>query len=129
MGNPPEDNPQPGSPSPQRAPAAAPANSGAAPRENRPPDAPKPEAFGHAGAAHIGKSVLVKGQLSGSEDLYFDGEVEGSIDLHDHSLVIGPSGKIRANISAREVMIQGRVEGNVTASERAELTQSCVLIG
>ncbi len=125
----PEDKPQSGSPSTQPAPAAAPANSGAAPRENRPPDAPKPEAFRHDVAAHIGKSVLVKGQLSGSEDLYFDGEVEGSIDLHDHSLVIGPNGKIRANISAREVMIHGRVEGNVTASERAELKKSCVLIG
>lgn len=125
----PEDKPQSGSPSNQPGTAAAPANSGAAPRENRPPDAPKTEAFRHDVAAHIGKSVLVKGELSGSEDLYFDGEVEGSIDLRDHSLVIGPNGRIRANISAREITIHGRVEGNVNATERAELKKSCVLIG
>src|SRR5216684_657981 len=125
----PEDKPQSGSPSTQPAPTAAPANSGAAPRENRPPDAPKPEAFRHDVAAHIGKSVVVKGELSGSEDLYFDGEVEGGIDLHDHSLVIGPNGKIRANLSAREITIHGRVEGNVNASERVELKKSCVMIG
>lgn len=125
----PEDKPQSGSPSTQPGTTAAPSNSGAAPRENRPPDAPKTEAFRHDVAAHIGKSVLVKGELSGSEDLYFDGEVEGSVDMRDHSLVIGPNGRIRANISAREITIHGRVEGNVSASERAELKKSCVLIG
>jgi cytoskeletal protein CcmA (bactofilin family) len=125
----PEDKPQSGSPSTQPGPAATPANSGAAPRETRSADAPKAEPFRHDVAAHIGKSVLVKGELSGSEDLYFDGEVEGSVDLRNHSLVIGPNGRIRANIAAREITIHGRVEGNVNASERAELKKSCVLIG
>ena len=80
-------------------------------------------------AAHIGKSVVVKGELSGSEDLYLDGEVEGTIELRDHSLVVGPNGRIRANISAREVIVHGKAEGNVTCTERVELKKSCVLVG
>src|SRR5512137_2910911 len=52
---------------------------------------------------HIGKSVMVKGELSGSEDLYLDGQIEGNIDLRDHALTIGPNGRIHANIQAREV--------------------------
>ncbi|HEY6352026.1 MAG TPA: polymer-forming cytoskeletal protein [Candidatus Angelobacter sp.] len=80
-------------------------------------------------AAHIGKSVLVKGELSGSEDLYLDGEVEGTIELRDHTLIVGPNGRIRAHISAREVIMHGKAEGNITASERVELKKSCVLTG
>jgi len=80
-------------------------------------------------AAHIGKSVVVKGELSGSEDLYLDGEVEGTIELRDHTLIVGPNGRIRAHISAREVILHGKAEGNVTASERVELKKSCVLTG
>lgn len=80
-------------------------------------------------AAHIGKSVVVKGELSGSEDLYLDGEVEGTIELRDHRLTVGPNGRIRAHISAREVIIHGKAEGNVTGSERVELKKSCVLVG
>ncbi|HEY6250283.1 MAG TPA: polymer-forming cytoskeletal protein [Candidatus Angelobacter sp.] len=80
-------------------------------------------------AAHIGKSVVVKGELSGSEDLYLDGEVEGTIELRDHTLIVGPNGRIRAHISAREVVIHGKAEGNVTTSERVELKKSCVLVG
>src|SRR5215468_12670050 len=80
-------------------------------------------------AAHIGKSVVVKGELSGSEDLYLDGEVEGTIELRDHSLVVGPNGRIRAHISAREVIVHGKAEGNVTGTERVELKKSCVLVG
>ena len=58
--------------------------------------------------AHIGKSVVVKGELSGSEDLFLDGEVEGSIELHDHNLTVGPNGRVRANINAKEVVIRAR---------------------
>jgi len=80
-------------------------------------------------AAHIGKSVLIKGELSGSEDLYLDGEVEGTIELREHSLVIGPNGRIRANIVARELILHGKVEGNVQAGERVELKKSSTLLG
>lgn len=88
----------------------------------------KPDPF-RADVAHIGKSVLIKGHLSGSEDLYVDGEVEGTIELREHSLVIGPNGRIRANIVARELVLHGKVEGNVQAGERVELKKSSTLMG
>ncbi|HYL92938.1 MAG TPA: polymer-forming cytoskeletal protein [Alphaproteobacteria bacterium] len=78
---------------------------------------------------HIGKSVMVKGELSGSEDLYLDGQVEGNIDLRDHALTIGPNGRIHANIQAREVLVFGKVDGNIHATEKAELKKTCVLTG
>lgn len=79
--------------------------------------------------AHIGKSVMIKGELSGSEDLYLDGEVEGSIELHDHNLTVGPNGRVKANINAKEVIIQGKVDGNILGSDRVELRKSGVLVG
>jgi cytoskeletal protein CcmA (bactofilin family) len=78
---------------------------------------------------HIGKSVVIRGELSGNEDLYLDGEVEGNINLRDHKLVIGPNARIKAAISARDVVIHGRIDGNVTASERVELKRSSTLCG
>jgi cytoskeletal protein CcmA (bactofilin family) len=78
---------------------------------------------------HIGKSVHIKGELTGSEDLYLDGEIEGTIDLRDHSLIIGPNGRIKASISARDLVVHGKVEGNVNATGRVELRKSCTLIG
>jgi len=78
---------------------------------------------------HIGKSVHIRGELTGSEDLYLDGEIEGTIDLRDHSLIIGPNGRIKAAITARDLVVHGRIEGNVTASGRVELRKSSTLIG
>ncbi|PSH04444.1 MAG: hypothetical protein CXZ00_06355 [Acidobacteria bacterium] len=82
-----------------------------------------------ADVAHIGKSVIIKGELSGSEDLYLDGEVEGSIDLKKNNLAIGPNGRVRANVYAREVVIHGQVNGNVTAVDKIDLKKSAQLIG
>lgn len=82
-----------------------------------------------ADTAHIGKSVIIRGELSGSEDLYFDGEIEGSIDLNGHSLTIGPNGRIRANLHAKSVVVHGRVDGNVRVEDRVELKASAVLSG
>jgi cytoskeletal protein CcmA (bactofilin family) len=79
--------------------------------------------------AHIGKSVLVRGELSGSEDLYLDGEVEGSIELRGHSLTVGPNGRVKANINARDVVVHGKVEGKVQATGRVELKKSAVQVG
>jgi len=87
-------------------------------------DAPKTGDF-----AHIGKSVVIKGELSGSEDLYVDGNVEGKIELRNHSLTIGPNGNVKADISAKSVIIQGKLDGNVNASERVELRKSAVMTG
>jgi cytoskeletal protein CcmA (bactofilin family) len=79
--------------------------------------------------AHIGKSVVIKGELSGSEDLYVDGTVEGTIQLQGNNLVVGPNGHVHADVSAKVVVIQGKLEGNIQASERAELRKSAVIVG
>ncbi len=89
----------------------------------------KPVQNFHPDVAHIGKSVVVKGELSGSEDLYLDGEVEGSIELNGHGIIIGPNGKIRANIRAKDIIVHGKVDGNLYASDRVELRKSAVLVG
>src|SRR6266404_182695 len=97
-------------------------------KEFRPMEMKQPEKFNND-VAHIGKSVLVKGELSGSEDLYLDGEVEGSIDLQEHSLTIGPHGRVSANVKARDVVVHGKVDGNIHGTERVELKRSAVLMG
>jgi cytoskeletal protein CcmA (bactofilin family) len=79
--------------------------------------------------AHIGKSVLVKGELSGSEDLYIDGQVEGTIELREHNLTIGPNGRVEANVNAKEVVMLGTLKGNVRAAERVEIRKSGSVIG
>ena len=79
--------------------------------------------------ATIGKSVVVKGELSGSEDLFVDGEVEGSISLRGQSLTVGPNGRVRANIEARNVIVHGQVDGNLRASDRVDLRKSASLTG
>jgi len=89
----------------------------------------KPTDGANAEVAHIGKSVVVRGELSGSEDLYLDGNVEGSIELHDHHLTIGPHGRVKASVNAREVVLHGELEGNVQGAERVELKKSAILTG
>jgi len=79
--------------------------------------------------AHIGKSVFIKGEVSGSEDIYVDGQVEGNIQLSGNNLTIGPNGRVRANISAKNVTIGGTLDGNITASERTELRKTAVANG
>lgn len=79
--------------------------------------------------AHIGKSVVIKGELSGSEDLYVDGTVEGKIELRGHSLTVGPNGNVKADVSAKAVVIQGKLDGSINASDRVELRKSAVVNG
>ena len=79
--------------------------------------------------ALIGKSVIIKGELSGSEDLYVDGQVEGSIELHGNNLTVGPHGQVKASVNAKGVIIQGKLEGNIKATERTELRKSAVAVG
>ena len=79
--------------------------------------------------AHIGKSVKIKGELSGSEDLYVDGQVEGTINLLENSLTVGPNGILKADIHSKGIVVQGKVEGNIEALERAELTKSAIVVG
>ena len=70
---------------------------------------------------NIGKSVVIKGELSGSEDLTIEGQVEGKIELRQNVLTIGPNGKIKAQVFAKSVVILGEVTGNVTASEKVDI--------
>jgi cytoskeletal protein CcmA (bactofilin family) len=70
---------------------------------------------------NIGKSVVIKGELSGSEDLTIEGHVEGKIELRQNVLTIGPNGKIKAQVFAKAVIILGEVTGNVTASEKVDI--------
>ena len=73
------------------------------------------------GPVNIGKSVVIKGELTGSEDLTIEGHVEGKIELRQNVLTIGPNGRIKAQVFAKSVVILGEVTGNVTASEKVDL--------
>jgi len=92
-------------------------------------ETPKPQDPARGEMAHIGKSVVIRGELSGSEDLYIDGNVEGSIELKGNRLTIGPNGRVKANVNARSATIQGKLEGNVRASDRVDLKQSAIVQG
>ncbi len=70
---------------------------------------------------NIGKSVVIKGELNGSEDLTIEGHVEGTIQLRDHVLTIGPNGRIKAQVFAKAVIVLGEVTGNVTASDKVDI--------
>jgi cytoskeletal protein CcmA (bactofilin family) len=70
---------------------------------------------------NIGKSVVIKGELNGSEDLTIEGQVEGTIQLKEHVLTIGPNGKIKAQVFAKSVIVLGEVTGNVTATEKVDI--------
>ncbi|HTY83773.1 MAG TPA: polymer-forming cytoskeletal protein [Silvibacterium sp.] len=83
-----------------------------------------------AGApATIGKSVQIRGEVKGSEDLLVDGVVEGTITLTESRLTIGPNAKVKANVSARDVVVVGSLDGDVTASGRVELRSGANLVG
>lgn len=79
--------------------------------------------------AQIGKSVVIKGELSGSEDLYVDGQIEGSIALKGNSLTVGPHGQIKASVEAKGIVVQGKLDGNVQASDRVDLRKSAIVTG
>lgn len=79
--------------------------------------------------ATIGKSVVIKGQIISREDLYLDGELEGSVELQEHRLTIGPNGRVHANVKAREIVIIGTVHGNVEASDKIEIRKEARLVG
>jgi cytoskeletal protein CcmA (bactofilin family) len=94
-----------------------------------PPSAPAPEPVSSAprppklerDTVNIGKSVIIKGELSGSEDLVIEGQVDGKIELRQNVLTIGANGKIKAQIFAKQVVVFGEVIGNITASEKVDI--------
>ena len=108
----------------------APAGTGPAQVQNANVNAPAPEPVRsinepprgmERATVNIGKSVVIKGELSGSEDLTIEGHVEGKIELRQNVLTIGPNGKIKAQVFAKSVVILGEVTGNVTASEKVDI--------
>lgn len=79
--------------------------------------------------ASIGKSLTIKGEITGSEMLYIDGHVEGSVNLPGNRVVVGRNGQVAANISAREVVVLGKVNGNINASDRVDIRNEGSLTG
>ncbi len=79
--------------------------------------------------ATIGKSLVIKGEVTGSESLYIDGRVEGSINLNGNRVTVGRNGVVAANISAREIVVIGKVRGNLTAADRVDIRNEGSLTG
>ena len=84
---------------------------------------------GENAQARIGKSIVSCGEVRGSEDLVLDGRVEGTVTLAEGRLTVGPSAHISADLSAKDVLIMGRVQGNVVATGRVELRSGCNVEG
>jgi cytoskeletal protein CcmA (bactofilin family) len=82
-----------------------------------------------ANAAAVGKAVKIVGQIFSKEDLYVDGEIEGTVEALEHKLTIGPHGTVHAGIKAREVVALGSIQGNVEASDKIEIHKEAKLVG
>src|SRR4051812_36256113 len=102
-------------------PTAAPQSPAPTPAGPPAPRPPETSQLMEKDIVNIGKSVVIKGELNGSEDLTIEGHVEGTIQLRDHVLTIGPNGKIKAQVFAKAVIVLGEVTGNVTASEKVDI--------
>ena len=114
------------------------------PEPSSPPPAPEPvrpapptttvESANRAGAtaaeqASISKGLFIKGEITGSESLFIDGKVEGSINLNGNRVTVGRNGVVSANINAREIVVLGKVRGNLTASDRVDIRSDGSLTG
>ena len=121
-------------PAPESAPPVSPSGTRAqeSPRPVTPGSGSRPAIAGDRPArppGQVGKSIRFKGEITGGEDLSVDGEVEGTIELPENSLTVGPNGNVRAHVKARSITVQGRLEGNVQASERIEIRKTGSLEG
>ena len=81
------------------------------------------------GQAVLGKSVIVKGQIFSREDLTIDGEVEGTVELQEHRLTVGPNGRVPASIKAREIVVLGTIHGNVETTDKIDIRKDAKLVG
>jgi len=81
------------------------------------------------GSTVIGKSVVVRGELSGDEDLFIDGDIEGTVTLPESRLTIGPNARVKADLSVRDVIVFGHLTGNVVATGRVDLRPSAIVKG
>ena len=107
------------------------------PQRSYTPPAPEPQstprpaspAINTQEQATLGKSLVIKGEVTGSESLYIDGRVEGSINLSGNRVTVGRNGVVAANINAREIVVLGKVRGNLTASDRVDIRSDGSLTG
>ena len=113
--NPPPTPEQPPRPAPPPAPAVEPPV--------------RPQSSGNAEQATVGKGLFIKGEISGSESLFVDGKIEGSINLPGNRVTVGRNGQVAANIIAREVVILGKIRGNVSATDRVDIRAEGALNG
>ncbi len=125
----PTNQPTPGGrPTEPERPVSTPTTSAPEPTPSAP--APRPVASSStADQATIGKSLVIKGEVTGSESLYIDGRVEGSINLSGNRVTVGRNGVVSANINAREIVVLGKVRGNLTASDRVDIRSDGSLTG
>lgn len=79
--------------------------------------------------AHIGKSVVIKGEISGSEDIYVDGQVEGTIQLSGNTLTVGPNGRVHGSVTAKNITVSGSLNADIHAGERTEFRKTAVVNG
>src|SRR6201987_3549155 len=117
---------RPGAPEPEQRPAMS---TPTAPAAAEPAPAPRPVSATTADQATIGKSLVIKGEVTGSESLYIDGRVEGSINLAGNRVTVGRNGVVSANINARQIVVLGKVRGNLTASDRVDIRSDGSLTG
>src|ERR1700734_2267563 len=128
----PTNQPQtPGRPTEPERPTMSTPSTPAVSMANEPAAAPRPAGTTTTTAdqATIGKSLVIKGEVTGSESLYIDGRVEGSISLAGNRVTIGRNGVVAANINAREIVVLGKVRGNLTASDRVDIRSDGSLTG
>lgn len=100
-----------------------PSSGGAAQHANKASRSERRSSGSGLDAVSIGKSVIVKGELSGNEDMTIEGRIEGKVDLHQHVLTIGPNAKLNAQIAAKTVVVIGEVKGNITASDKITIRE------
>ena len=115
---------RPGEPERPAAPAPAPTSA-----VSEPAPAARPVTTTTADQATIGKSLVIKGEVTGSESLYIDGRVEGSINLSGNRVTVGRNGVVNASVTAREIVVLGKVKGNLTASDRVDIRSDGSLTG
>jgi cytoskeletal protein CcmA (bactofilin family) len=103
------------------------------PTSTRPEPTPRPERSAPSSSpgerATIGRSITIKGEVSGDEDLLIQGRVDGSVDLKQHAVTVGPDGEVKASIVARVVTVEGRVEGDLSAEEQVILRSAASVHG
>ena len=122
----PSNTPQPAQPQAEPARPTAPA---ATSNSNAAPEPTRGAGLANTDQATIGKSLVIKGEVTGSESLYIDGRVEGSINLAGNRVTIGRNGQVAANINAREIVVLGKVRGNLNASDRVDIRNEGSLTG